>query len=37
MSCHIPMGKVDREFTFLRNAKQLSALDVANLYKKKDG
>ncbi len=25
----------DREFTFLTNAKQLSALDVANLYKKR--
>jgi len=24
----------DREFTFLTNAKHLSALDVANLYKK---
>ena len=24
----------DREFTFLTNAKQLSALDVTNLYKK---
>lgn len=25
----------DREFTFLTNAKHISALDVANLYKKK--
>lgn len=25
----------DREFTFLTNAKHLSALDVANLYKKR--
>jgi IS4 transposase len=25
----------DREFTFLTNAKQLSALDVANLYQKR--
>ena len=25
----------DHEFTFLTNAKQLSALDVANLYKKR--
>ena len=25
----------DREFTFLTNAKQLSALDVANLYTKR--
>ncbi len=25
----------DREFTFLTNAKQLSALDIANLYKKR--
>ena len=25
----------DREFTFLTNAKQLSALDVADLYKKR--
>ena len=25
----------NREFTFLTNAKQLSALDVANLYKKR--
>ena len=25
----------DREFTFLTNTKQLSALDVANLYKKR--
>lgn len=25
----------DREFTFLTNAKQLSALDITNLYKKR--
>ena len=25
----------DREFTFLTNAKQLSVLDIANLYKKR--
>lgn len=25
----------DRKFTFLTNAKQISALDVANLYKKR--
>jgi IS4 transposase len=25
----------DREFTFLTNAKHLSALDIANLYKKR--
>ena len=28
-------GEDDREFTFLTNAKHLSALDVANLYKKR--